>query len=323
MEYFVTWFSNQFYFTTMPILDFTNRMPEEERIKLPKPSNEALKELFADVDNIIVKDGGVYEGKAMHDEVLLTLNQADKIRMFHQVMEIDEKRTGFYCMCLGTYAIELYKHNSLKATIGFHHGVSIRYDKWDSDALLAKSDDLLAFLAQQGFTKPLADRIEEKRNMEADRVAERKWLDIAPQCFRKYWTQINGIDNSYYPSLISDLNLEIPDKQKQIIVLLQTFGKTDHFWTAYPSYEKLPNDILRTFELKDIIEAYTQSDRNYKTRKGLGRFLCSYEFKKDRKKYLKYITQEVIDDLEKCFDWLGEKRGINEIFSLKNDKNKS
>lgn len=306
----------------MPILDYTNRKPEEERNKLPTPSNQGLKDLFADVDSVIIKQGGVYEDKAMSSEVLVTIKQADKVHTLHQLMEIDENSTGFYCMCLGSYAIELFKSGSLSATIGFHHGVSIRYNKWNSDAGLAKIDELLTFLADQGLTQPLADRMEEKRNMAADRVAERKWLDMAPKCFRKYWTQIKNLDESYYPSLISDLNLEIPDKQKQIIVLLQSFGKTDNFWTAYPSYEEVPHRILKTFEIKDIIEAYTQSDRNYKTRKGLGRFLCSFEFKKNRIKHLKYITREVIDDLEKCFNWLGDKRGINEIFSLQNDKNK-
>lgn len=305
----------------MPTLDYTNRKPEEERNRLPTPSNDGLKELFADVDMVIIKDGGVYEDKAMHNNVMLTINQADKVRTFHQLMEINEKNTGFYCMCLGTYAIELYNHNNLKATIGFHHGFSIRYYKWNSDAELARIDDLLIFLAEQGFTEPLADRMEAKRNMQADRVAERKWLEVAPKCFSKYWAHIKGLDNSYYSSLISYLNLEIPDKQEQIIALLQTFGKTDNFWTAYPSYEALPQDILSTFEIKDIIDAYTLSDRNYKTRKGLGRFLCSFEFKKKRRKYLKYITQEVLDDLEKCFTWLGEKDGINEISKLRDDKN--
>ena len=104
---------------------------------------------------------------------------------------------------------------------------------------------------------------------------------------------------------------------------MQTFGKTDNFWTAYPIYEELPNDILKTFETKEIIDAYINSDRNYKTRKGLGRFLCSFEFKKTRENQLKFIPTEVIDDLEKCFDNIGEKRGINEIFRLRNEKNNS
>lgn len=307
----------------MPTLDLTNRPPLEERNKLPGPTNEGLNKLFIGIDKVVIKEGGVYEDKAMSDKVVLTISQDDNLRKLNSYLRIDEKNTGFYCMCLGTYAIELYSGNQLQSTIGFHHGASIRYNKWNGDAELANSDGLLNFLAERGLTKPLNDRIEEKRNIEAERIAERKWLETAPKCFQKYWVEICSGDTNYFISLVNDLKVEMPDRQKQILTLLQTFGKTENFWTAYPSYEELPNTILKTFHTEEIVKAYLNSERNYKTRRGLGRYLCSYEFKKRRKTQLEYITTEVIDDLEKCFDDIGEKRGINEIFSLRKEKDKS
>jgi hypothetical protein len=304
----------------MQILDLTNRKTLEECVKLPTPTNDNLKQLFVDVDTIIIKEGGVYNDNAMSDKIVLTIKDQVLLKHFIELLEIDETKTGFYCMCLGTYAVELYSKGKCKATIGFHHGVSIRYDKWNGDAELAESDKLLAFLSEQGLTKPLQDRLEARQDMEAERIAERNWFNIAPKCFSKYREQINGFDEHYFPSLINDINAEFPDKRKQIIVLLQTFGTTEIFWTGYPIYEELPNTILNTFDTKEIIEAYLNSDRNYKTRKGLGRFLCSFEYKKIRKAQLKFITDEVISDLEKCFESIGAKRGINEIFSLKNEK---
>jgi hypothetical protein len=307
----------------MPKIDLTDRKSFEELNKLPKPSNEGLGKLFVGVDKIVFKENGVYEDKAISDKVLLTILNIDHIRKIEELLEIDENNSGFYCMCLGTYAIELYKDNKITSTIGFHHGISIRFHQWNGDAGLAKSDELLSFLSDLGFTKPLEDRNEERRNMEADSIAERKWLEIAPKCFAKYWAQINNLDDSYLSDLLNDLNSEIPDKQNQIITLLQTFGHTNNFWTAYPIYEEVPNDILKTFVTKDIIAAYLNSDRNYKTRKGLGRYLCSFEFKKCRNKELKHIKQEVIDDLEKCFRHLNELRGIDEMTMLNREKNNS
>lgn len=305
----------------MPSLDFTNRRPLEELNKLPKPTNQELTKLFVGVDKVVIKDGGVYETRAMSEKIVLTISQADKIQKLNDFLQIDETNTGFYCMCLGTYAIELYSNAEIKATIGFHHGDSIRYHYWHGDAALAKSNELLNFLAEEGLTEPLADRKEQERSMEADRIVERKWLDIAPRCFQKYWKQICSQANNYFTALVRDLTLEIPDREDQIITLLQTFGETENFWTAYPSYEELPNDILKLYATEEIITAYVNSERNYKIRRGLGRYLCSFEFKKIRNKQLKYITTEVIDDLEKCFDNIGEKRGIKEIFSLRNEKN--
>ena len=307
----------------MPILDFTNRPSLEELEQLPRPTNDNLNKLFLGVDNVIIKESGVYHNKAIKDNIVLTLSHFDTIRQLQSLLEITEPTESFYCMCLGDYAIELIEDTKIKATLGFHHGVSIRYENWHGDSELAKRDELLEFLAQQGLTKPLADRLEEKRNMEPNRIIERKWLENAPDCFTKYWTDINNLDNSYFNLLISDLNREIPKRENQIIILLQTFGRTENFWTGYPIYEELPNEILKTFDIKEIISVYLRSDRNYKTRKGLGRFLCSYEFKKTRKQYLTDIPQEVIDDLERCFKNRGEEHGINEIFRLRNEKNNS
>jgi hypothetical protein len=304
----------------MPTLDFTNRPTLEEFEKLPRPTNDNLNELFFGVDTVVIKESGVHQNRALSDNIVLTLSHFDIITKFQSLLEIIEPTEPFYCMCLGDYAIELIVDNKITATLGFHHGYSIRYDNWYGDSELAKRDEFLDFLAKQGLTKPLIESLEAKRNMEADRIIERKWLDNAPACFSKYWTEINGFDNNYLSSLIADLNREIPKREKQIIILLQTFGRTDNFWSGYPIYEELPNEILKTFDIKEIILVYLQSDRNYKTRKGLGRFLCSFEFKKIRKKHLTHIPKEVIDDLEKCFNSRGEQRGINEIFKLRNEK---
>lgn len=280
------------------------------------PSNKDLTTLFTDVNKIVIKAGGVYNGKAMYDHILVTITQADHIHTFHQLLEVNEDLPQYYCMCSGTYAIELHHDTSLTTTIGFHHGISIRYDHWNSDARLTKRDDFLHFLAAQGLAQPLADRLEEIRNQEPDRIAERKWLEISPSSFRKYWSKIKAGDKHDLPALISQLNIEIPDRHQQIIKLLQVFGAADNYWSPYPDYEEIPNDILKTFAITEIIEAYIQSNRNYKTRKGLGRFLCQ----PGMTGHIAYITQEVIDDLQKCFNWLGDQRGMDEIFSLQNQK---
>lgn len=301
----------------MPILDLTNRKPEEELNKLPKPTNENLLKLFAGVDRIVIKGDGVYEDKAISSNVVLTITQSDDIQKFQVLMKIDEKNTGFYCLCLGSYAIELHNKSQINATIGLHHGWSIRYEYWRGDAALDQSEPLLIFLSELGLSKPLEDRIKENEAAEADRKIERKWLEIAPKCFSKYWSKMNDLSEDYFPSLIADLNEEIPDKEEQIQILLHTFGKTNFFWTAYPIYENVPYEILKTFEVNEIISAYLNSKRNYLKRKGLGRFLCFFDLKKIRKKYLHLITNEILDDIENCFKNFNEKRGIEEIKLLR------
>lgn len=287
------------------------------------PTNARLGRLLAGVDSVVIKADGVHNGKAMGDEVVLTLLEPENVGRFGQLLEIVEPELELYCMCLGSYAIELHSEGRLKATIGFHHGTSIRYDAWRGDAELRNPEALVEFLADQGFAVPLEERIEDRRReAEADKEWQ-NWLAVAPKCFGKYRIQMNTIPAAYWPSLMKDFQKEYPDRQPQIIVLLRTFGATDNLWTNYASYEEVPKEILGKFEVQEIIGAYLASARAMDICKGLGRYLCSFDFKRVRKNYLQFIPQEVINDLESCFEALGEKRGIHEILSLRSEKNSS
>jgi hypothetical protein len=304
----------------MPIRDFTGNN-WEEMARRPKPTNERLRNLFAGIDLISIKPGGSSELRTQPNKVLFEIAQPDAIKQFAALIEINEVAIGFHCMCLGTYDVELYTNNQLQATISYHHEYSIRCDLWSTDAALANPEGLVTFLAEQGFKKPLEDLNETKRQKEASYLADQEWLAISPKCFRTFWEKF-GSYGDFPEELIDALNNEIPDKAARIIALLQTFGKTKNFWSGYPSYENVPADILNTYHPMVILKAYTDSDRNYKTRRGLGRYLCSFDFRKIRKKYLNYISEEVIDDLEKCFTSIGEEKGIYEINRLRNEKNK-
>lgn len=309
----------------MPGLDLTNRKSPEELGNLPNPTNENLRKIFVGIDRILIKVGGVYAEKAISDIVVLEITLPDQVSQFEALMEINEALTGFYCMCLGSYAIELFANGQLQTTIGLHHGKSIRYDKWNGDAALMQNEGLLSFLAQLGLTKPQEEYIEGQQRAEVSSLAEREWLAIAPKSFAKFQEEIQEINyntEDYLEELIAELNKEIPDKDKRVIALLQTYGKTKNFWTAYPSYEEAPANVLNTFTLSDILDIYVRSDRNYKTRRGLGRYICSFNFRQIRKKYLKDISDDVINDLEKCFIAIGEERGIYEISRLRKEKSK-
>ncbi|MBO9562844.1 MAG: hypothetical protein J7621_08730 [Niastella sp.] len=307
----------------MPTLDFTNRKPEEELAKLPRPTNADLEKLFGVVDKVVIKDGGVFSGKALTGKVLLNIVDQDKIQRLQTLLELVEPTESFYCLCLGDYAIELISDDSIKVTIGFHHGVSIRYDQWNGDAPLARNEELLEFLAALGLTSPLEGWLESKRRNEVHQVAERDWFHNAPKCFHKYKEYMNGFGGDYLSALIEELNVEIPERETQVITLLQTYGRSENLWSGYPVYEEVPKYILQTFSIQEIISVYLNTDRNYKTRRGLGRFLCDFNVKKNRRKHIKHIPQEVINDLQKCFEHLDNKGGIHEVARLNRDKNKN
>jgi hypothetical protein len=307
----------------MPILDLTGRKSAEELEKLPTPSNANLKLLFQNTDRILIKDGGVHNNQAVGNKIRLIISEDDKIAKFCEFLELNEQTIGFYCMCLGTYAIELHSGNEIPATIGFHHGISIRYDGWNSDVELAKSEELLHFLFDLGFQEPLQERINESKRYEKQKNEDEKWLSNAPKCFAKYWNEMNDFDDDYLSSLLDDFNAEIPERDLQIISLLKIFSVSQNLWTAYPIYEKVPETILTNYSLQEILLAYNNSEKSRRTQIGLGRFLCSFRFRKDRKKQIKLIPQSVIDEIRQVFTATNQKEGLQKIEKLQKEKDKN
>jgi hypothetical protein len=293
------------------------KKPENSR----SPKNDHLKTLFVDVVAVIIKEGGADNNRALTNKVALALSGEEKVRKFGELLEIVEPDEIFYCLCLGNYAIELYAQDRRKATIGFHHGTSIRFTPWGSDAELRWPDELAQFLADEGLKEPLRDRIRDKREAEARATARQNWLAMAPKCFAKYWEAMNNLHKAYLPELMEELNAEYPDRTKRIIVLLQTFGTTDYPWNASPIYELIPSYILQRIEVKEIAAAYLGSAKSPEIRKGLGRFIYSAESKEIQNHYLKFVPQEIIDDLEGWFETSGEQRNVNGILSFRNEKN--
>lgn len=304
----------------MPVLDLTGNN-WEEMAKLPRPTNEQLRNLFTGVDRILIKPARLTPLYDSPNPTLLEITQPEAIERFATLIAIDETNIGFHCMCLGTYDIELYAGNQLRATISYHHEISIRYDGWNTDAGLAYAEELVNFMASIGFTTPLEDFQESKRSQETDQVADREWLAGAPKCFTTFFDQYR-VDGKYPQALVDALNEEIPDKATQIITLLQCYGRSKSPWSGYACYENVPVEILHNYTIKYILEVYTNSDRNYKTRRGLGRFLCSYEFRQIRESRLKYISEEVINDVEKYFTSVNDEKGIYEINRLRKEINR-
>jgi hypothetical protein len=138
----------------------------EKEDKKPFPNNELLFLLFNEVDKVVIKSSGVYDNKALSNEVLLTLTGCENINNLVHYLQVEQPSEVNYCMCLGSHAIELYTNGLLKATIGLHHGTSIRYEEWKGDADLIDSNGLLTWLSSVGCSEPLNDFFKDQQTKE-------------------------------------------------------------------------------------------------------------------------------------------------------------
>ncbi len=119
--------------------------------KVSNPVQHMLDELFAKTTRVRVLNGGASRGKTLGKEVLLDVSDAGSIADLHGCLTVIEDENTFgHCACLGDQALEVYAGRRRLATIGLHHGRSIRWDAWQWDALLKDSRGLLAWMADRG-----------------------------------------------------------------------------------------------------------------------------------------------------------------------------
>ncbi|WP_329149396.1 hypothetical protein OG275_33080 [Streptomyces niveus] len=103
-----------------------------------------------------------------------------------------ESLPGFRCMCLGDVRFEVFDQDGGRlAVVILHHGATLRWGQWESDAVLADGRLLLAWLDEHGMPDPVqqfeADRLRAGKSAEE----ERNWLaamPTAPNCSRNSQT---------------------------------------------------------------------------------------------------------------------------------------
>ena len=282
-----------------------------------KATGKSLNHLFADIDIIQIKNDGVHEDKALSNDIVLKIDEPSKIQELKKLMAINEPDEDFHCMCLGDYAIELLKGSELKSTIGFHHGVSIRFNQWTGDADLKYPNELLELLSDLGLKAPLEqkklDNEQAKKNLEESK----NWLENSPRTFQKYFEEMRNTGAINTDKMRPGLNTEFPNKKDLILALLRSYGTTENLWTAYASYQSVPQELLDNFSTLKIIEAYRNSAKSFKHTIGLGRYLFTPGYKSQKSK--KHLTPELLELLQQAFEKLQDKKGLESIEKIKNN----
>jgi len=121
------------------------------------PTPGDLDELLPRVTRIRVLSGGMFRGAAVPSAVLLDTEGSEAIAAFRRCCTIvDGSGTG-HCACLGGPTFELFTGAERVATIGVHHGHTIRWRRWRHDAKLRDGDGLTAWLVAHGVETTLLD----------------------------------------------------------------------------------------------------------------------------------------------------------------------
>src|SRR5262245_34806596 len=103
----------------------------------PDPTQQSIDALLNRVTRVRVVPVGNYRQAATELRTLLdTSDPASLVSFRNCFLIVEDPETFGHCMCFGDPHLELFAGDQLAATIGYHHGVAIRWDAWKHDAWL-------------------------------------------------------------------------------------------------------------------------------------------------------------------------------------------
>lgn len=287
------------------------------RSSAPDPSQHSLDAMFDRVTRVRVLDGGVSGSRALGKEVLLDVADTGSIATLRDCLAIVEDASTFgHCMCLGDYALELYAGRRRIATIGLHHGRSVRWSAWKHDALLRDGRQLLTWLADRGATAPLEAYEEDQRRAEEYRQAAIRWQQAMPACLHPYWEQIQASagnmvgfipvpqkgkaqqDQAEAPTggvspLLRALETEYPDVGTRVLELFKWYGSGMGPWSGFPAYESVVETLLLEFPTSQLVTALTRRPLTPVHLEGAARYFAGYYFNTRKPNEAQQIPQEL------------------------------
>ncbi|HEU5297687.1 MAG TPA: hypothetical protein VFU71_23115 [Burkholderiaceae bacterium] len=238
------------------------------------PSQQSLDVLLSKTRQLRVFGGGSVVDRLLRDELLYQTDEGRVISTLREAMRVVDGNFG-HCMCYGDPTLELSDALGARlALISIHHGFSIRWRGWETDAKLVDGRGLMEWLATQGVTGPLAQYKEEQQREEAERQEWIRWSKLAPSCLQPLELRNPDLD-----AMRDALEAHYPGGPQRALVLLEWYGSgTSPWWRMCFAYEEIPGDLLKTIAPKDLIAAAATATLSDSQLEGAARLFATWRY---------------------------------------------
>jgi hypothetical protein len=278
------------------------------------PAQHSLDVLFANARHVRVLDGG--ERSWPEADVLFETEDPADIAALASCMKIAGH--GFHCMCFGSQGIEVTIHTGARTTLGLHHGVSLRWGFWSSDASLAEPWRLCDWLARHGVTGPLEELESDVARTRQQRSAFQHWLDGMPKALEpmreRFVSAVRGAEPlaKLHEEALERLQKAHSTNREVVRALLAWAGRG----RRNVHYECFPDDLLVKFPLETLLHAIDGADVSDEHLDGALRlFTKSWPFHSRRKAERAFIPATFVERLRARVP-ADEGRGFESLFSL-------
>jgi hypothetical protein len=259
-----------------------------------------LKDALANADNLRVRPGPM-QSDYKNGTVLLHETDMTAIQSLLNNTHINATLSGVHCMCLGDPWLEFYSGEIRLLTLGFHHGLSLRWNEgpWKGDAVLtvASSEYYLQWLEQRGVNGPRRQVEDSRQRSKESARSWEKWLVAVPHRLRGY------VDDKYDPNGLKEVQLaeliheEIGSKSSDvndyIVDLFRWNGSGVGLWSGFPYYEVLPELLLLKYPTPDLLAAIKDQELKEPLIEGVARLFGGSDFVSTRQNDKKLLPKDL------------------------------
>jgi hypothetical protein len=295
----------------------------------PQPSQGSLDKMLKSAHAFRVIEGGVSHDYPLGNKILYETSDEKVLADLRHFLRIVDGPAG-HCMCHGDTAVELLDGSSNRlATIGVHHGMSIRWNEWKDDAALVDGYSLLRFLAVVGVQYPLQIYLGSQNQRAAENANWKRWLAAMPLCLQPLLvdqgdlfagyvayqpspgsprpkhspqdmtTPAHGLTRERWIQVRQALQDAYPDSMQRSQVLFQWFGQGGGLWSGFAVYEQVPEMLLMDMPIEDLLRALRLPSLPHPLLEGAARFLAGWTFATRRGAELDLLSADLRQQLLK------------------------
>lgn len=277
----------------------------KKKDKTKQPSQKSLDSMLKELQSVKIIDGGMSNGQLLGVKVLYETSNEKTLEELKALLQIVQDSKSFgHDMCSGGPTLELISNSAQKNLIVLHHGFSIRWSAWNSDARLLEPRKLIDWLAEKGVTEPKEEMdrsiAQAKYDSEEGQLPRlRQFESTMPKSIsaflgplhlgkineRQMSYELKDMSNSY--KLIpkeeqlklakKSLEKDISTPAEQIKVLLQWAGAIEDPGSG--AYRGFPLEILSQYNPDEVTNVVKSNLTSQEQWIGAARFYSGMEFR--------------------------------------------
>lgn len=260
--------------------------------------DELLREALARCDRIRVRSGGTCHRRPDRERTLFEVRDKNEIRNTIAAISIDDRQSGFHCMCCGDPTFEFYAGKQLLGAVGFHHSRSLRWadGKWAGDGLLTprSAEALCVWLDHHGLKEPLKQH---RSNVARDRSRAIRDFRYAKLMGDEMWERIRKSRSSEEAVKIL-AKAEGGDDAKRALLYLRLLGCHDGAWDHFGGLDsELMDDLLPGVPRAALARALRAVNTDAFAANGAARWIIDG---RNTKAVAPDLLEEVLPGLARC-----------------------